>query len=148
MNNPIHVTVAAVIERDGRYLMVEELIDGQLVYNQPAGHLENGESLLDAVRREVLEETTCTFTPESLLGIYRWQHPGSGDTFIRFGFLGTVGEPDSGLSLDTEIQRTLWLSPEEIAVRTEQLRSPLVQRCIDDARRGCRHPLTLLSDLG
>jgi ADP-ribose pyrophosphatase YjhB (NUDIX family) len=147
MSNDFHVTVAAVVERDGRYLLVEELIDGQLVYNQPAGHLEHGESLLDAVRREVLEETTCSFTPDALVGIYRWQQPASGDTFIRFCFVGSVSAPDPDRTLDPDIQRTLWLSAQEIAAKAECLRSPLVQRCIDDAQRGCRHPLTLLSDL-
>jgi ADP-ribose pyrophosphatase YjhB (NUDIX family) len=146
-NAAFHITVAAVVEQDGRYLMVEELIDGQLVYNQPAGHLEGGESLLDAVRREVLEETARDFTPRALLGIYRWQHPDKDETFIRFCFLGDVGEAHPGRALDTDIQRALWLTTGEIAARAERLRSPLVQRCIDDARQGCRHPLSLLNEL-
>jgi 8-oxo-dGTP pyrophosphatase MutT (NUDIX family) len=146
MSNPFHVTVAAVIEQDGRYLMVEELIDGKRFYNQPAGHLEPDESLVDAVIREALEETARPFTPDGLVGIYRWLSPG-GETFLRFTFRGDAGEAEAGRPLDPEISRTLWLSRQEVADRAGQLRSPLVLRSIDDARRGSYYPLTLLNDL-
>lgn len=147
MSHPFHVTVAAVIERDGRYLMVEELIDGRLVYNQPAGHLEDGESLIEAVRREVLEETARPFTPQALVGIYRWRQPVSGETFIRFCFSGSVGEPEPGRALDAEIRQALWMSEAELAAEPDRLRSPLVLECLHDAQRGQATSLDLLRDV-
>lgn len=139
-------TVAAVVEQDGRFLMVEEQVDGGLRLNQPAGHLEDGESLLQAVIRETLEETAWHFRPEALVGIYRWRHPG-GETFLRFAFTGTVHDQDSSRPLDPDIRRTLWLDRDTLIAQQPQLRSPLVLRCVEDYLSGLRYPLELLQDL-
>jgi 8-oxo-dGTP pyrophosphatase MutT (NUDIX family) len=138
------VTVAAVIERDSRFLLVEERIRGRLVFNQPAGHLEDGESLLEAVVREAVEETAWTFLPQSLLGVYLWRSP-RGHTTLRFAFHGSVREFDSRRTLDPPIVATHWLTRDEILARAAALRSPLVLRCIDDYLRGVRLPLDALS---
>ena len=143
-----HVTVAAVIEQHGRYLVVEERIDGKTVYNQPAGHLEPGESLIDAVIRETREETAWRFTPEALTGIYLWDQPGAPRTFLRFTFCGTHSHHHPEQSLDDGILRALWMSRAELAARPNQLRSPLVLSCIDDYATGKRYPLELLSVIG
>ncbi len=142
------VTVAAVIERDGRFLLVEEQTDDGVRLNQPAGHLDPGESLLAAAARETLEETAFTFTPTHLVGVYLWraasQPLGNTTTYLRFAFCGELGTQDSGRALDDGILRTLWLTREEIAARAAQQRSPLVQRCVDDYLRGARFPIDLL----
>jgi len=138
------VTVAAVIERSGRFLLVEERIRGRLVLNQPAGHLEDGEGLLDAVVRETLEETAWHFTPESLLGIYQWRSP-RGHTTLRFAFTGSVQGYDAQRPLDPPIVTTHWLAREEIAQRSTRLRTPLVLRCIEDFLAGRRLPLEALT---
>lgn len=145
MSQPFHVTVAAVVERDDRYLVVQETIDGRTVFNQPAGHLEPDESLVDAVVREVLEETARPFAPTGLIGVYRWVSP-DGEAFIRFAFTGQVGEPEPGRALDPDIDATHWLSEADLAARADQLRSPLVLRCIRDARLGSQ-PLDLLREM-
>jgi len=142
------VTVAALIENEGRFLLVQELISGRSVYNQPAGHLEDGETLIDAVIRETREETAWEFEPESLIGIYQWRHPAKEKTFIRTTFSGKALRHDPGRKLDACIERTLWLTPEEIRLRHDSLRSPMVLRSIEDYLAGFRYPLTLLSDLG
>lgn len=137
------VTVAAVVERDSKFLMVEERIDGQLCYNQPAGHWEDGESLLQAVQREVLEETAWQFQPETLLGVYRWQHS-AGKTFLRFAFIGDVKNHQPDLALDAGIERAVWMSLEEIENCAQQHRSPQVLHCVRDYLRGQRFPLECL----
>jgi 8-oxo-dGTP pyrophosphatase MutT (NUDIX family) len=141
------VTVAAVIERDGRFLVVEERAARRVVINQPAGHLERGESLLEAVVRETLEETAYALTPEALTGIYLWRHPVIDRTFLRVAFTGSVDGPDAARRLDRCILRATWLSRDQLAARPNVLRSPLVLRCIDDYLSGVRHPLSLLSTL-
>lgn len=141
-----HVTVAAVVERDQRFLMVEELADSRRVYNQPAGHLDEGESLLHAVVRETLEETAWTFTPDALVGIYRWQNPDNQATYLRLCFSGACDRHDPSRALDDGIIAAVWLSRAELAAST-RLRSPLVLRCIDDYLAGIRYPLSLLSDI-
>jgi 8-oxo-dGTP pyrophosphatase MutT (NUDIX family) len=138
------VTVAAVIERDDRFLLVEERIRGRLVFNQPAGHLEDGESLLEAVVREALEETAWIFLPQSLLGVYLWRSP-RGHTTLRFAFNGTIRDFDARRTLDPPIVATHWLTRDEIRARSAALRSPLVLSCIDDYLRGVRLPLDALS---
>jgi ADP-ribose pyrophosphatase YjhB (NUDIX family) len=143
-----HVTVAALIENEGRFLLVQELISGRSVYNQPAGHLEDGETLIDAVIRETREETAWDFEPEALIGIYQWRHPEKEKTFIRATFSGKGLRHDPCGKLDACIERTLWLTPDEIRFRHDRLRSPMVLRSIEDYLAGCRYPLTLLSDLG
>ena len=138
------VTVAAVIERDGRFLFVEERIDGRLVLNQPAGHLDPGESLIAACRREVLEETAHPFVPRSLIGVYRWHYAQKEVTFLRFCFAGEVADPLER-SLDKEIVRLHWLSTAELEARRADHRSPLVGKCVADYLAGRRYPLELLS---
>jgi 8-oxo-dGTP pyrophosphatase MutT (NUDIX family) len=138
------VTVAALIERDGRFLLVEERIRGRLVFNQPAGHLEDGESLLQAVVRETLEETAWAFSPTALVGIYLWRSL-RGHTTLRFAFAGTVDRFDPKRTLDPPVLATHWLTREEIAQRADQLRTILVTRCIDDFLAGRRLPLEAIA---
>lgn len=144
-----NVTVAAIVEHAGRYLLVEEHTPEGLRLNNPAGHLDAGESLLQAVVRETLEETACRFAPQALVGVYmaRLQRPGSGEdvSYLRFAFCGTVGEPDAARPLDGGIVRTLWLTPEEIEADAARHRSPLLWRCVADHRAGRRYPLALLN---
>jgi 8-oxo-dGTP pyrophosphatase MutT (NUDIX family) len=137
-------TVAAVMERDGRFLFVEERIDGRLVLNQPAGHLDPGESLIAACRREVMEETAHRFEPTALVGIYRWHYAAKDVTFLRFCFTGNVGG-ETGGPLDREIVRLHWLTPSELEARKAQHRSPLVQKCVADFLAGRRFALEVLS---
>lgn len=139
-----NVTVAAVVERGGKYLLVEEETDRGLMYNQPAGHLEPGESLAAAVVRETLEETAYDFLPQSLLGIYDWRHPARQITYLRFAFGGTLGLHHANRKLDEGIVRAIWLSPEEIRANRALHRSPLVLRCVEDHLRGVHAPLDLL----
>jgi len=141
------VTVAVVAERQGRFLMVEENIDGAIRFNQPAGHLEDGESLLEAVVRECLEETRHRFSPEALIGLYRWRHAGSGDTYLRATFTGSCSESLDDRPLDDDIIAAHWLDLETIRARAGQLRSPLVLRSIEDYLAGKRYPLELLVDM-
>ena len=143
------VTVAAVIERDGRYLLVEEHTPEGLRLNNPAGHLEPGESPLQGVVREALEETARPFRPEALVGVYlarlRRESTGEDVTYLRFAFCGSVGDADPGRTLDDGIVRTLWLTPQEIEASRERHRSPLLWQCVADHRAGRRYPLQLLS---
>ncbi len=139
------VTVAAVIERDGRFLLVEENIDGRRVLNQPAGHLDPGESLAAACAREALEETAHRVTPTALVGVYRWHYAAKDITFLRFTFSCTVDAFEEGRGLDKEIVRTHWLSPEELKARSDLHRSPLVLKCVEDYLAGRRYPLALFS---
>lgn len=142
------VTVAAVIERDGRYLLVEEHTPEGLRLNNPAGHLDPGEGPVQACVREVLEETAHHFTPTALLGVYlsRFQRPASGEdvTYLRLAFTGTLGDAVTGRALDHGIVRTLWLTLDEVRASRDRHRSPLVARCIEDHRTGRRLPLTAL----
>ena len=138
-------TVAAVIERDGRFLLVEERIDERLVLNQPAGHLDPGESLVAACRREVLEETAHRFEPTALVGIYRWHYAARDVTFLRFCFRGEVLSADPSLKLDKEIVSLHWLSADELKSRKAEHRSPLVQQCVEDFLAGRSFPLEVLS---
>ncbi len=139
-----NVTVAAVIERDGRYLLVEEKSPRGPLLNNPAGHLEHGETLLQAVVREVLEETACVFTPTCLQGIHLAPSNDPAITYLRFAIAGEVSEPEPGRALDDAILRTLWLTPAQIAAEHARHRSALLMRCIDDHRAGRRWPLDLL----
>lgn len=141
------MTVAAVVERGGRFLVVEEFADGARVFNQPAGHLEPGEALLDAVVREVREETGTRFVPEAVIGIYRWVNPLNRETHVRIAFHGTIEEDEDVPELDEPIIARHWLDYEALQANRERLRSPLVLGCIDDYRRGVRYPLSLLREL-
>ncbi len=142
------VTVAAIIERDGRYLLVEEHTPEGLRLNNPAGHLDPGESPVDGCRREALEETTHAFEPTGLVGIYlsRFQRPASGEdiTYVRFAFCGTLGDAVAGRSLDHGIVRTVWLTPDEVRASRDRHRSPLVLQCMEDHLAGRRYPLELI----
>jgi phosphatase NudJ len=142
------VTVAAIVERDGRYLLVEEETPEGLRLNNPAGHLDEGESLLQGVVREALEETARHFTPSALVGVYlsRFRRPRLDEdvTYLRFAFCGTVGEAEPGRTLDDGIVRTLWLTPDEIRASRERHRSPLLLRCVEDHLAGRRYPLVAL----
>jgi len=142
------VTVAAIIERDGRYLLVEEHTPEGLRLNNPAGHLDPGESPEQAVARETLEETAHGFEPTALVGVYLWrlQRPATGEdvTYLRFAFCGELGAFDPHRALDSGIVRTLWMTPDEVRASTDQHRSPLVLRCIEDHAAGRRHPLDLV----
>ena len=140
----ISVTVAAVIERDGGFLLVQEKIDGRMVLNQPAGHLDAGESLVEACRREVLEETAHRFEPTALVGVYRWIYARRNKTFLRFCFRGDVGAAEKR-PLDRQIHALHWLTAEELRRRHAEHRSPLVQKCVDDFLAGRQFPLELFS---
>jgi len=141
------VTVAAVAERDGQFLFVEERASGRVVVNQPAGHLEDGETFLDAVVRETLEETAWQFEPTALLGVYVWRPPHQNRTFLRVAFAGELGAHDPARPLDHGILRVRWLSRAQLSEPRLRLRSPLVTQCVDDYLAGVRHPLSLITHL-
>ncbi len=145
------VTVAAIIERDGRFLLVEEHTPEGLKLNNPAGHLDPGESPAEGCAREALEETTHRFTPTHLLGVYlsrfqRAQAEGGVEdiTYLRFAYAGTLGEVVPGRTLDTGIVRTVWMTPGEIRASAARHRSPLLLRCMEDHLSGRRYPLDLV----
>ena len=142
-----HATVAAIIEDQGKFLLVEELVDGKKVLNQPAGHLEPNESFVAAVIRETEEETAVVFKPKFIVGFYRWVLQEKDRTYLRLCFSGTMVKQIENQALDSDIIRTLWLSYDEIIARKNHLRSPLVLECIDDYRNSKRYPLDLLKDL-
>jgi 8-oxo-dGTP pyrophosphatase MutT (NUDIX family) len=144
MARNIDVTVAAIIERDDRFLLVEELVGGNRVLNQPAGHLETGESLPHAVARETLEETGYRFEPTHLVGIYLWRCD-DGTTFLRVVFCGTHTAPTEPPRLDEGILGVHWLTRSQLLGRERDLRSPLVLRCLDDYLNRVRYPLETLS---
>jgi 8-oxo-dGTP pyrophosphatase MutT (NUDIX family) len=147
LENPRPVTtVATIVARDGRFLVVEEQTKGGVRINQPAGHLEAGETLAAAAARETLEETGYRVTPTALVGIYRWQAPEAGATFIRFAFAADVAGHDAQRPLDEGILRALWLSYDELVTMKGRHRSPLVLRCVDDYLAGRRHALELLTE--
>jgi ADP-ribose pyrophosphatase YjhB (NUDIX family) len=139
-----NVTVAAVVERDGSFLLVEEQTAEGIRYNQPAGHLEAGESLLDAVVRETLEESAWRFTPTALVGVYQYHQAAAGVTYLRFAFTGEISDHDAGRKLDTGIVRALWMPVAKIRASHAQHRSPLLMQCVDDYLTGQRYPLALL----
>ncbi len=144
MSDKISVTVASVIEQDGRFLVVEEETDNGVRFNQPAGHLEAYETIAAGAARETLEETAYHFVPTALVGIYRYRYPHSGIVYVRFTFAGELGAHEAGRPLDKEILRTHWFTPEELRALRERHRSPLVMRSVDDYLAGRRYPLDLL----
>lgn len=144
-----HVTVAAVIERDGRYLLVEEHTADGLRLNNPAGHLEPGERPQDGCAREVLEETAHRFTPTALVGMYLARSGVTPDapqgvTYLRLAFTGELGVHELDRSLDTGIVRAVWMTLDEVRASVTRHRSPVVLQCVLDHHAGQRFPLTLL----
>ncbi|TRZ68625.1 MAG: NUDIX hydrolase [Rhodocyclaceae bacterium] len=139
-----NVTVAAVIERAGRFLVVEEETDDGIRLNQPAGHLDAGESLPAACARETLEEAAWHFAPTALIGVYQWRRPAGDLTYLRFAFSGELGEHQAGRALDTGILQALWLTPAELEAMRDRHRSPLVMQCVADYVAGRRFPLDLI----
>jgi 8-oxo-dGTP pyrophosphatase MutT (NUDIX family) len=139
-----NVTVAAVIQRDGKFLLVEEETDAGLAFNQPAGHLEEGEALVEAVVRETLEETAYHFKPTHLIGVYNWRHPVKEITYMRFAFTGELRGYEAERQLDTGIIGARWLTLDEVKATQGRHRSPLILRCIEDLLAGRRYPLDLL----
>lgn len=137
----VHITVAAVIERDGRYLLVEEQAGDRTVLNQPAGHWEPGETLLQAVIRETLEETAWDVMPEALLGVYEYHPPNLRHGFLRFAYTARALQERSDRRLDNGIIAAHWMTAAELRNASARHRSPMVMRCVDDAVSGCRHPL-------
>ncbi len=140
-----HVTVATVVERQGRFLLVEETADEGIVLNQPAGHLEPGESLFDAARRETREETGCEVELEALLGISQYTSPANGVTYLRTTFCARLVAELPNPTLDKEILRTLWLTPAEMRAESGRMRSPLVMASVKLYLAGRRWPLDLVS---
>ena len=142
------VTVAAIIEKDGLFLLIEEQTSEGLKLNNAAGHLDPGESPADGCACEALEETTRVFRPTALIGVYlsRFQRVRTGEdvTYVRFAFCGEIGDANPALSLDEGIVRTLWMTPDEIRASTERHRSPLLLRCMEDYLAGKRFPLELV----
>ncbi len=144
--NP-ELTVAAVVERNGRYMLVEERVSGRLVLNQPAGHVEPGESLAEAVVREALEETAWSFVPEAIVGIYLWGRDIGKSPFLRVAFSGRCTAHDRQRKLDDGIERVVWFSRPDLLARNARLRSPMVLRTVDDYESGIRSPIGRFKDL-
>lgn len=143
-----NVTVAAILERDGQFLLVEEETPDGILFNQPAGHLDEGESIITAAIRETLEETAHHFQPSALVGIYRLPVPQKDLTYLRFAFTGAITGFDENRVLDDGILRAVWLSPETIQQHAQEgrHRSPLVWQCVSDYLAGKRYPIDLLTD--
>jgi 8-oxo-dGTP pyrophosphatase MutT (NUDIX family) len=141
------LAAAAIVERDGHFLIVEERIRGTLVFNQPAGHVDDGESIIDAAVRETLEETAWHLVPRALLGVYLWRNPDNGHSILRVAITGEATTHEDGRELDQPVIAAHWMRREELLARHAQLRSPLVLRCIDDYLAGQRHELSALNYL-
>ena len=148
MNWHPHLTVAAVIEQDNTFLIVKERIDGEIVYNQPAGHLEPHETFIEAVIREVNEETARMFEPTGLVGLYRIYAKEKDITYLRACFSGNVVEHNSEQALDSDIIEAAWMSKEELLSSDIPLRSPMVIQCINDYLAGKHYPLDIIKDMG
>ncbi|MEY3883842.1 MAG: hypothetical protein RIS87_1315 [Pseudomonadota bacterium] len=142
-----HATVAAIVEDNGKFLLVEETTDRGNRFNQPAGHLEDNESLIEAVIRETLEETAYTFNPEALLGIYHWKHEHNDTTYLRFAYIGSVTNHQPNLALDEGIIRAVWMTIDEIRSNAALMRSPQVLTCIEDYLNGQQFPLSVVTHL-
>ncbi len=140
-----NVTVAAVIEQDGKFLLVEEQTEHGILFNQPAGHLEPDESLTAGTTREALEESAYDFQPEHLLGIYHWHAAKSDTTYLRFAFTGRIVGHHPDRTLDKGILRAIWMTPDEIRATQARHRSPLIMRCVEDYLAGKRYPLDIIT---
>ena len=139
--------MAAIIEQNGKFLLVEEETDRGNRYNQPAGHLEDGETLIEAVIRETMEEAAYAFTPEALLGVYQWKHPLNDTTYLRFAFIGKAGVHYPMQELDEGIVQTVWMDIDEIRDKQNLMRSPQVLTCIEDYLAGKRYSLQVITNL-
>lgn len=146
-NWPPHLVVATLVQHEGRFLCVEERVNGERVINQPAGHWEPGESIFEAALRETLEESAWHIELTALLGIYSYTPPQLGYGFLRFAFLARPIRHDSSRSLDPDIERAIWLTRDELAEKRNDHRSPMVQRCVEDAIAGQAHPLDMIQTL-
>lgn len=142
-----HATVAAIVEKNGQFLLVEETTDRGNRFNQPAGHLEDNETIIEAVIRETLEETSYRFTPQALLGVYHWKHEHNDTTYLRFAFIGEASHHQPTLTLDDGIIRAVWMSIDEIREKADLMRSPQVITCIEDYLNGQRYPLAVITHL-
>jgi 8-oxo-dGTP pyrophosphatase MutT (NUDIX family) len=145
--NRTDLTVSAVVERDGRFLIVEERSAGMVVMNHPGGHIEAGESPEQAVVRETLEETGCEITVGDLLGVYLWIHPQTRQQYLRIAYVGNYVSHDETRRLDDSVFAVHWLTPGDIQRRMQRLRSPIVMRCVEDYLAGHRQPQNLLTGL-
>lgn len=142
-----HLTVATIVEMDNKFLIVKELSDGKIVLNQPAGHVDENETLLEAASRETLEETGWHVTIDSLVGFYMYTSPGNGTTYFRALFVATAQEQEPNYKLDEGIIEAQWLSLEELRQQTPILRSPMVLQCVEDYLAGRRLPLDCISHI-
>ena len=142
-----NTTVAAVIERDNKFLLVEEITERGNRFNQPAGHLEDGETLLQAVIRETMEEAAYEFMPEFLLGVYQWKHTLNDTTYLRFAFIGKAGVHYPMQELDEGIVQAVWMDIDEIRDKANLMRSPQILSCIEDYLVGKRYPLEVITNL-
>ncbi len=142
-----NTTVAAIVEQNGKFLLVEEETNRGNRFNQPAGHLEDGETLIQAVIRETMEEAAYEFTPEALLGVYHWKHPLNNTTYLRFAFIGKVGLHYPMQELDEGIVQTVWMDIDEIRDKKNLMRSPQVLTCFEDYLAGKRYPMEVITNL-
>ena len=142
-----NTTVAAIIERDNKFLLVEEITERGNRFNQPAGHLEDGETLVQAVIRETMEESAYEFTPEFLLGVYQWKHTLNDTTYLRFAFIGKAGVHYPMQELDEGIVQAVWMDIDEIRDKANLMRSPQILTCIEDYLAGKRYPLEVITNL-
>ncbi len=142
-----NTTVAAIVEQDGKFLLVEEDTADGLRINQPAGHLENNETLLEGVVREANEETAYCFTPQHLLGVYHWKHPEKDITYLRFAFIGSASNHQPQQKLDDGIIRAVWMTHDELKACQKIHRSPQVLRCVEDYLSGQKFPLSVVTHL-
>jgi 8-oxo-dGTP pyrophosphatase MutT (NUDIX family) len=142
-----HATVAAIVEDSGKFLLVEEITDRGNRFNQPAGHLEDNETLIEAVIRETLEETAYSFKPEALLGIYHWKHEHNDTTYLRFAYIGSVSNHQASMALDEGIIRTVWMTADEMRNNAMLMRSPQVLNCVEDYLSGQKFPLSVVTHL-
>ena len=141
------LTVAAIVERNGQFLLVEERVANRMVFNQPVGHVERGETLVQAASREALEETAWKFTPEALVGIYLWEQPERQRSFLRVAFCGQVSGHDPQRRLDRGIERAVWMTREQVILRGSRMRTPMVLKCIDDYLAGRRYPIDIVAEM-
>lgn len=143
---PPHITVAAIVEKDGKFLMVEEISHGRVVYNQPAGHLDPDESLQQAAVREAYEETGWHIEPTAVLGVAKYYAPENDTIYYRTSFIANAVSFDENAILDDGIQQAVWLSYEELKAAKDKLRSPLVLKNVEQYLAGHQYPLDMICD--